>query len=58
MGREGELRLHIFGALNNSTTKEEIEEAIVQVAPYGELPVTITALMVAKDTFPNINQCP
>ena len=51
MGREEELRLHIFGALNNGATKEEIEEAIVQVAPYGGLPVTRTALMEARKTF-------
>jgi len=51
LGREDELRLHIFGALNNGACKEEIEEAIVQVGPYGGLPVVRTALIVAKNTF-------
>jgi len=51
LGREGELRLHIFGALNNGATKEEIEETIVQVAPYGGLPVSRNALLVAKKVF-------
>ena len=51
LGREGELRLHIFGALNNGASKEEVEEAIVQVAPYGGLPVARNALMAAKKAF-------
>ena len=51
LGREGELRLHIFSALNNGATKEEIEEVIVQVAPYGGLPVTRNALIAAKKVF-------
>lgn len=51
LGREEELRLHIFGALNNGASNKEIEEAIVQVAPYGGLPVARTALIAAKKVF-------
>ena len=47
LGREDELRLHIFGALNNGASKQEIEETIVQVAPYGGLPLARGALRVA-----------
>ena len=51
LGRVDELRLHIFGALTNGASKEEIEEAIVQVAPYGGLPVARNALLAAKKAF-------
>jgi 4-carboxymuconolactone decarboxylase len=51
LGREEELRLHIFGALNNGASQEEIEEAIVQVAPYSGLPTARGALLVAKRCF-------
>lgn len=51
LGRQEELRLHIFGALNNGASQEEVEEAIVQMAPYAGLPVARRALIVAKKCF-------
>ena len=51
LGRVDELRIHIFGALNNGATPQEIEEAIVQTAPYGGLPTARGALMMAKKCF-------
>lgn len=51
LGREEELRLHVFGALNNGASPEEIQESIVQVAPYGGLPVARRALIAAKKAF-------
>ncbi len=51
LGHVGELRLHIFGALTNGASKEEIEEAIVQVAPYAGLPVARGALLATKKAF-------
>lgn len=51
LGRTGELRIHTFGALNNGATPQEIEEAIVQTAPYGGLPTAREALLTAKKCF-------
>lgn len=50
-GRVDELRIHIFGALNNGATPQEIEEAIVQTAPYGGIPTARGALIMAKKCF-------
>ncbi|MDP6099824.1 MAG: carboxymuconolactone decarboxylase family protein [Dehalococcoidia bacterium] len=51
MGRTEELAIHTFGALNNGATPQEIEEAIVQTAPYGGLPTSRAALITAKKCF-------
>ncbi|MDP6782818.1 MAG: carboxymuconolactone decarboxylase family protein [Dehalococcoidia bacterium] len=51
MGRTDELAIHTFGALNNGATPQEIEEAIVQTAPYGGLPTSRAALLTAKKCF-------
>ncbi|UCD56333.1 MAG: carboxymuconolactone decarboxylase family protein [Candidatus Hydrogenedentota bacterium] len=49
--RPAQLRGHILYALRAGTTKEEIGEAIVQVAIYGGFPAAIEALKVARETI-------
>ncbi len=56
LGRTEELSIHTFGALNNGATPQEIEEAIVQTAPYGGLPTAREALITAKKCFKRYNQ--
>ena len=51
LGHEDVLKLHIFGALNNSVTQLEIEEVIVQVCMYAGDPRMRAALQVAKKAF-------
>jgi 4-carboxymuconolactone decarboxylase len=51
LGQQEELRMHVFGALNNGASHEEIEEVIMQMAPYGGLPKSRGALLVAKKCF-------
>jgi 4-carboxymuconolactone decarboxylase len=48
--RPAQLRGHILYALQAGATKEEIGEAIVQVAIYGGFPAAIEALKVARET--------
>jgi 4-carboxymuconolactone decarboxylase len=49
--RPEQLGGHIHYALQAGATKEEIGEAIVQVAIYGGFPAAIEALKVAKTTI-------
>lgn len=49
--RPEQLRGHVLYALKAGVTKEEIGEAIVQVAIYGGFPAAIEALRVAKQTI-------
>jgi 4-carboxymuconolactone decarboxylase len=49
--RPAQLRGHIIYALQAGATKEEIGEAIVQVAIYGGFPAAIEAFKVAKETI-------
>jgi len=51
LGREDELRLHVFGALSNGATPEEVTEAIMQITPYAGLPKGRSALLMAKKCF-------
>jgi alkylhydroperoxidase/carboxymuconolactone decarboxylase family protein YurZ len=51
LGRTEELAIHTFGALNNGATPQEVQEAIVQTAPYGGLPTSRAALLTAKKCF-------
>ncbi len=51
MGREGELRLHTRGAINNGCSKEEIAEVFLQAAVYAGAPSAVTAFKVAKEVF-------
>jgi len=49
--RPAQLRGHIIYALQAGATKEEIGEAIVQVAVYGGFPAALEALKVARQTI-------
>ena len=51
LGRGAQLRGYIKGALRVGWTREEIVEAIVQLAPYQGVPLTHDALGVAKEVF-------
>ena len=49
LGREEELRLHLWAALNVGLTKEEAAEAIFQVGIYGGMPLVNQALTVLRE---------
>ena len=50
-GRMAQLRGYIGASLNLGWTREEIVEAIVQLAPYQGVPATHDALAAAKEVF-------
>lgn len=50
-GREGELRLHTRGAINNGVTKDEIAEVFLQTAVYAGAPAAVSAFRLAKEVF-------
>jgi alkylhydroperoxidase/carboxymuconolactone decarboxylase family protein YurZ len=51
LGKTGELRGHLAGALNNGCTQEELVEVLMQTAVYAGVPAANEALGVAADVF-------
>jgi 4-carboxymuconolactone decarboxylase len=51
LGREEELRIHIRATANTGATREEVCEALLQVAIYAGVPAANTAFRVAKSVF-------
>jgi 4-carboxymuconolactone decarboxylase len=50
-GRIAQLRGYIGASLNQGWTREQIIEALVQLAPYQGVPLTHDALAAAKEVF-------
>jgi len=55
---ERQLKAHILGALKANASREEIVEAIMQVAVYAGFPAGFNALMVAKSAFKDLSDSP
>jgi 4-carboxymuconolactone decarboxylase len=51
LGRVSELRKHVPNALRNGCTKEEIDEALIQVAAYAGFPSAVAAYAVAQEAL-------
>ncbi len=45
---EGELELHVRGALRNGVTPDELKEVLLHVAAYAGVPATNTAFAIAS----------
>jgi len=52
LGKQEELRGHLAGALNVGLTKEELVEALMQVAVYAGVPAAVNALNTAATVLP------
>ena len=50
-GREGELRLHVRGAINNGMSKDEIAEVFLHTGIYAGVPAAVAAFRTAKEVF-------
>lgn len=50
-GAEPQLKVHIGNALNVGWTKEEIIEALMQIAVYAGFPKALNAIYTAKKVF-------
>lgn len=51
LNRPEELATHVRGALNNGLTKEEIREALLQVAVYCGMPAGLGSFKIARQVF-------
>lgn len=51
LNRPHELRLHVKAALRNGLTREEIREALLQVAVYCGVPAGMDSTRIARDAI-------
>lgn len=51
LGREGELEIHVRGALRNGLTPEQIAEVLLHTAVYAGVPAANAAFGVARDVL-------
>ena len=51
LGREGELELHIRGALRNGLNPDEIAEVLLHTAVYAGVPAANAAFRVAREVL-------
>jgi 4-carboxymuconolactone decarboxylase len=51
LGHHEELAMHIRATRNTGATRDEVMEALMQVAVYGGVPAANTAMRIAKQTF-------
>jgi 4-carboxymuconolactone decarboxylase len=55
LNRPHEFKLHIKGALNNGLSRDEIREAILQVAVYCGMPAGMDATRIAREAFAEVD---
>jgi 4-carboxymuconolactone decarboxylase len=55
LNRPDELGTHVRGAINNGVTKEEICEALLQVAVYCGMPAGLGSFKIAQQVFKEMN---
>nr|AIK66563.1 4-carboxymuconolactone decarboxylase [Arhodomonas sp. Seminole] len=51
LGHHHELAMHIRATRNTAATREEVKEALLQVAVYAGVPAANAAIAVAKETY-------
>ncbi len=51
LGHHDQLRTHLAGALSVGVTRDELVEAMMQVAVYAGVPAAVDALRVAADVL-------
>jgi 4-carboxymuconolactone decarboxylase len=51
LNREGEIRLHLRGAINNGVSRDEIKELFLQASVYCGVPAANSAFRAAEEVF-------
>jgi 4-carboxymuconolactone decarboxylase len=51
LNRGREFKLHLKGALTNGCTREEIRDALIQLAIYAGIPAGVEAFRLAREVF-------
>ncbi|MBS1878282.1 MAG: carboxymuconolactone decarboxylase family protein [Actinobacteria bacterium] len=54
LNRSAEFKLHLRGALRNGCSKEEIREALMQLAIYAGIPAGVEAFRLAREVFQSV----
>ena len=55
LGRADEFKLHIRGAIRNGCTREEIRDALIQLAVYAGVPAGVEAFRHARSVFAELD---
>lgn len=55
LNRPHELKLHIKAAISNGLTREEIREALLQVAVYCGMPAGLDSTRIAREAFAELD---
>jgi 4-carboxymuconolactone decarboxylase len=55
LNRPHELKLHVKAALTNGLSREEIREALLQVAVYCGVPAGLDSTRIARETFAELD---
>lgn len=55
LNRPHELKIHVKGALVNGLSRDEIREALLQVAIYGGVPCAVDSFRIAKEAFAEVD---
>jgi len=55
LNRPHELKLHVKAALSNGLTRDEIKEAILQVAIYCGIPAGLDSTRLAREAFAELD---
>lgn len=55
LNRPHELKLHIKAALSNGLTRDEIREALLQVAIYCGVPAGLDSTRIAREAFAEVD---
>ena len=51
LNRPNEVRLHVRGALNNSVTREEIQEVLLHTTVYCGVPAALESFRIASEVL-------
>lgn len=55
LNRGQEFRLHLKGALTNGCTREEIKDALIQLAIYAGIPAGVEAFRLAREVLAEVD---
>ena len=56
LGRNAEFKLHLRGALRNGATRDEIQDALIQLAIYAGIPAGVESFRLAREVFKEIEE--
>ena len=56
LGKEHELAMHIRATRNTGVTRDEVKEALMQVAIYAGVPAANTAIAIAKKVYAELSE--